>query len=89
MHECKLEIEGIEYTTVEHAYQCAKARFAGDLNQAQKIIDTKDPYTAQKLGKAIHVSEWTPSREEVLKTFDEREIRPKSTIAAVLTRDWE
>ena len=89
MHECKLEIEGIEYTTVEHAYQCAKAIFAGDLNQAQKIIDTKDPYTAQKLGKAIHVPEWTPSREEVLKTFDEREIRPKSTIAAVLTRDWE
>ena len=67
IHECKLEIEGIEYTTVEHAYQCAKARFAGDLNQAQKIIDTKDPYTAPKLGKAIHVLEWTPRREEVLK----------------------
>ena len=84
MHECKLEIEGIEYTTVEHAYQCAKARFAGDLNQAQKIIDTKDPYTAPKLGKAIHVPEWTPRREEVLKHLMKDKFTPNRQLQQYL-----
>ena len=79
-----IEIEGIEYTTVEHAYQCAKVRFAGDLNQAQKIIDTKDPYTAQKLGKAIHVPEWTPRREEVLKRLMKEKFIPNRQLQQYL-----
>ena len=87
MHECKLEIEGIEYTTVEHAYQRAKARFAGDLNQAQKIIDTKDPYTAPKLGKAIHVPEWTPRREEVLKHLMKEKFIQNSSMPLVVLID--
>ena len=50
MYPAETTIDGIAHPTAEHAYQYAKATFAGDHAQAQKISDTTNPYTAKQLG---------------------------------------
>ena len=67
MAPCKLEIDGVKYRSAEQAFQHAKAVFAGDHAQAQKILDTDDPYAARALGKVTNVPAWNPRKEGVLK----------------------
>ena len=67
MAPCKLKIDGVKYRSAEQAFQHAKAVFAGDHTQAQKILDTDDPYAAPALGKVINVPAWNPRKEGVLK----------------------
>ena len=55
MYPAETTIDGLAHPTAEHAYQYAKATFAGDHAQAQKISDTTNPYTAKQLGKSVYM----------------------------------
>ena len=67
MYPAETTIDGIAHPTAEHAYQYAKATFAGDHAQAQKVSDTTNPYTAKQLGKSVYVPAWDARKETVLK----------------------
>ena len=67
MYPAETTIDGIAHPTAEHASQYAKATFAGDHAQAQKISDTTNPYTAKQLGKSVYVPAWDARKETVLK----------------------
>lgn len=41
------------FKTVEHAYQCKKAIFFGDINMANKIFQSNTGWDAQRLSKLI------------------------------------
>ncbi|MCU0444612.1 MAG: NADAR family protein [Microscillaceae bacterium] len=46
-------VEGIEYKTAEHWMMAGKAKIFGDEEIRQKIIATKTPAEAKKLGRAV------------------------------------
>ena len=46
MYLCDINHNGIDFKSIEHAYQAMKAV---DFNDMIKIANTKSPYTAKKL----------------------------------------
>ncbi|VAW74089.1 Uncharacterized protein COG3236 [hydrothermal vent metagenome] len=52
-YESSFEVNGESYPTAEHYMMTAKARLFGDDNIAQKILATKNPGQAKKLGRRV------------------------------------
>ena len=71
LFEAKMMIDGINFPTVEHYFQWAKARQFGDVEIQAKILKTSSPKTAKSLGKKVtgfKEEEWNEKKETVMKT---------------------
>ena len=71
LFEAKMLIDGINFPTVEHYFQWAKARKFGDAEIQAKILKTASPKTAKTLGKKVKnfkEEEWNETKETVMKT---------------------
>lgn len=51
--EYPIEIEGVQYPTVEHYYQAMKAKEFGDEEAQKKILDSRTPKVAKALGRKV------------------------------------
>lgn len=49
----KFTIDGVEYATAEHYMMAQKAKLFNDEDSFQKIINSKDPSEAKKLGRGV------------------------------------
>jgi ribA/ribD-fused uncharacterized protein len=64
-----IEIEGVEYPTVEHYYQASKAKLCNDMETHAKILEAKTPKVAKALGRKVapFLSEqWNDAKQEVM-----------------------
>ncbi len=60
--------DGNQYATAEHYLMAGKARLFGDLNVAQKIVQSSDPSEAQYLGRTVrnyNEAVWAKSRYQI------------------------
>jgi ribA/ribD-fused uncharacterized protein len=67
--EAKIMVDGCTYNCVEQYYQWAKAKYFQDINQAEKIMSTKDPAQQKRLGNLIHgykEGEWATQRDQIM-----------------------
>lgn len=66
-----IEIEGVQYPTVEHYFQAMKAKEFGDADVYDKITTARTPKAAKALGKKVKnlVTEvWDAKRDQVMET---------------------
>ena len=71
LFEAKMMIDGINFPTVEHYFQWAKARKFGDTEIQAKILKTASPKSAKTLGKKVKdfkEEEWNETKEAVMRT---------------------
>jgi len=62
----KVELDGLEYPSVEHAFQAAKTL---DAREREKIRLAKSPADAKKLGRAVTLREgWEEMKIKVMTT---------------------
>ena len=60
--------ENMSYTSVEQAYQSAKAKSCQRPDLAEKIMQTDNPFAAKQIAKDIHNTEsWESSQENIKK----------------------
>jgi ribA/ribD-fused uncharacterized protein len=71
MSEHKIEIEGVEYQTVEHYFQAAKAKeFEKDDELYEKILKAKTPKAVKALGKHVKNFDketWDSKKDDIMK----------------------
>ena len=59
-----VELDGVKYTSVEHAYQAAKTL---DLEEREVFRDSPTPAIAKKLGKKVQIREdWEEVKIEIM-----------------------
>lgn len=64
-YPCRIEFEGIEYPSTEHAYQAAKA---DDFDMKIKIASAVNPAEAKRLGNKCKLySNWDDIKVEIMK----------------------
>ena len=64
MSESPVELSGVKYPTVEHAFQAAKTT---DPAERAKILSAKTPAEAKKIGRTLTLrKDWNQMREEVM-----------------------
>ena len=64
-------LNSVRVPTSEHVFMYLKARFFKDLEIAKQILETPDPKTAKKLGRAVRgfdEEKWVTYREEAMWT---------------------
>jgi ribA/ribD-fused uncharacterized protein len=77
-YECYVEMDGIIYPTVEHAFQAAKTF---DRNDRERIREANSPRQAKRVGRSVSLrSDWDNVRVDVmkellLKKFETSELR--------------
>lgn len=60
-----VELDGVSYSSVEHAYQAAKTL---DLEARERIRAAKDPGAAKRLGKGVVLrADWQQVRVQVMR----------------------
>jgi ribA/ribD-fused uncharacterized protein len=71
MSQHPIEVEGIQYPTVEHYFQAMKAKEFKDYEMLAKIVIAKTPKAVKAMGKKVKnfVKEvWDAKRDEVMRT---------------------
>lgn len=72
--------DGIEYPTVEHAYQAAKTF---DMKERQKILNATGPGVAKKIGQTVTIrDDWEQVKIDIMddlvhQKFENRQLRKK------------
>lgn len=66
-HPSTIYVDGVSYSTVEHAYQCHKTL---DESSREIIRNSKDPMTAKKLGKSLVLrDDWDLVKVDLMRKF--------------------
>lgn len=71
MSQHPIEVEGVQYPTVEHYFQGMKAKEFGDKEMEEKIVKAKTPKAVKAMGKKVKnfIKEvWDAKRDEVMRT---------------------
>lgn len=67
LYPCRIHVFGKWYESAEHAYQWMKCRHAGNLNLAEKILRTKNPFQAKAIGAQCFIDEpWDLNKERFM-----------------------
>ena len=70
-YETEFELDGVKYTSAEHAYQGIKAKTFGDDEAFEKILKAKSAQSAKAAGKKVKEYKeetWKEKKDEVMKT---------------------
>lgn len=79
--ESKVSYEGVEYPTVEHAYQAAKTL---DKDRREKIRDADTPALAKKMGRKVVIRpDWEQVKLQVMEVL----LRQKFAAGTGLSRE--
>jgi ribA/ribD-fused uncharacterized protein len=79
---CKVILDGIEYTSVQHAYQAAKTF---DIRERQVIEFTFDPREAKCLGKKVKLREdWEAVKEQIMLDLLRQKFRNRTRLRNLL-----
>lgn len=81
-HSSKVTYAGVEYPTIEHAYQASKTL---DTAQQEKIRLAESPAKAKKLGKRVTLrSDWDAVKVDIMRGLIEQKFKEGTGLAMAL-----
>jgi ribA/ribD-fused uncharacterized protein len=70
-YDTKFTLDGVNYSSAEHAYQAIKAKTFGDEQHFNKILKAKSAQSAKSFGKKVvgyNEEVWSAKKDEVMKS---------------------